>query len=201
MFIAKVRGNVVTTQKVPKMTGKKLLIIEPLKVEESGAMAPTGKCIVAVDSIGAGTEDIVLVTQGERALLGRQPSWPPRLYSTIAGFVEPGESLEDAVVREVFEERGVEVASVQYQSSQPWPFPSSLMLGFRAEARSTEIRLHDAELDDAQWFTREDILSGHPKLPPAPSISHHLIESWFDAGGGPTLASLRQDFDWKSVRD
>ena len=84
---------------------------------------------------------IVLVTDGERALLGRQASWPPGRYSTLAGFVEPGESLEDAVIREMHEEAGVVVTDIRYHSSQPWPFPSSLMLGFTARATSTAGRL------------------------------------------------------------
>ena len=127
---------------------------------------------------------IVLVTdpRGERALLGRQASWPAGRYSTIAGFVEPGESLEDAVVREVAEETGVEVGSVSYESSQPWPFPSSLMLGFRAVARTEAITLRDGELEDARWFTREEIANGTPALPTIHSISFGLIEDWYDSG-------------------
>ena len=100
---------------------------------------------------------IVLVTDGDRALLGRQPGWPAGRYSTIAGFVEPGESLEDAVRREVLEETGIETGAMAYQSSQPWPFPRSLMLGFRAEARTTEIRIGDAELEDVRWFHRDEL--------------------------------------------
>jgi NAD+ diphosphatase len=125
---------------------------------------------------------IVLVTDpaGERALLGRQASWPPGRYSTIAGFVEPGESLEDAVVREVAEETGVEVGDVAYVASQPWPFPSSLMLGFDAVARTADIRLRDGELEDARWFTRAELAAGHPALPPGGSISARLIAGWYD---------------------
>ena len=132
---------------------------------------------------------IVLVSDagGERALLGRQASWPAGRYSTIAGFVEPGESLEDAVVREVEEETGVQVTDVRYESSQPWPFPSSLMLGFRAVARTHEITLRDGELEDARWFTRADIAAGHPVLPPAGSISARLIDGWYNAPAGPSL--------------
>ena len=130
---------------------------------------------------------IVLVTDasGERALLGRQAAWPQGRYSTIAGFVEPGESLEDAVVREVAEETGVQVGDVQYQSSQPWPFPSSLMLGFRAVARTEGITLRDGELEDARWFTRADIEAGRPALPPAGAISARLIEGWFNRADEP----------------
>ena len=132
---------------------------------------------------------IVLVSDagGERALLGRQASWPAGRYSTIAGFVEPGESLEDAVVREVEEETGVHVTDVRYESSQPWPFPSSLMLGFRAVARTHEITLRDGELEDARWFTRADVAAGHPALPPAGSISARLIDGWYNAPSGPSL--------------
>lgn len=130
---------------------------------------------------------IVLVTSadGERALLGRQASWPAGRYSTIAGFVEPGESLEDAVVREVEEETGVRVGDVQYESSQPWPFPSSLMLGFRAVARSHEITLRDGELEDARWFSRAEIAAGHPALPPPGAISARLIDGWFGSESRP----------------
>lgn len=129
---------------------------------------------------------IVLVTDsgGERALLGRQAAWPAGRYSTIAGFVEPGESLEDAVEREVLEETGVQVGDVEYHSSQPWPFPSSLMLGFRAVARSEAITLRDGELEDARWFTRADIEAGHPALPPPGAISARLIDAWFHQPGG-----------------
>jgi NAD+ diphosphatase len=138
---------------------------------------------------GCGTETfprldpaiIVLVTDptGERALLGRQASWPAGRYSTIAGFVEPGESLEQAVVREVEEETGVQVGEVSYDSSQPWPFPSSLMLGFRAVARTEAITLRDGELEDARWFTRSDVAAGHPALPPPGAISARLIDGWY----------------------
>ena len=129
---------------------------------------------------------IVLVTDGERALLGRQASWPPGRYSTIAGFVEPGESLEDAVIREVREETGVEVAEASYQSSQPWPFPSSLMIGFQARAGATAISYPDGELEEARWFTREQLASGTPALPPVSSISFRLIAEWYER------ASLRR---------
>ncbi|MGE0580701.1 MAG: NAD(+) diphosphatase [Steroidobacteraceae bacterium] len=134
---------------------------------------------------------IVLVTDGERALLGRQASWPPGRYSTIAGFVEPGESVEDAVAREVAEETGIGVGEVTYHSSQPWPFPSSLMLGFHAQATSFAITRRDGELEDAQWFTRAAIASGHPRVGARSSISWRLIEAWFDAGWPTPLAQVR----------
>jgi NAD+ diphosphatase len=123
---------------------------------------------------------IVLITDGERCLLGRQAGWRPGWYSTIAGFVEAGESLEDAVCREVREETGVEVDQVEYHSSQPWPFPQSLMLGFVAHARTTQISATDDELEDARWFTRADIASGLPMTPPPISISGCLIEDWYN---------------------
>jgi NAD+ diphosphatase len=134
---------------------------------------------------------IVLVTDGERALLGRQPTWPPGRYSTIAGFVEPGESLEDAVAREVREETGVRVTQVDYHSSQPWPFPSSLMLGFHAIAAPNATIRVSGELADARWFSRAEIASGTPILPPPHAISFRLIAAWFDAGSPVPLASLR----------
>jgi NAD+ diphosphatase len=129
---------------------------------------------------------IVLVTHGDHALLGRQAVWPAGRYSTIAGFVEPGESLEDAVIREVEEETGVVVGDVEYVASQPWPFPSSLMLGFRAVARTHDITLRDGELEDARWFSRADIAAGHPALPPAGAISARLIDGWYGDANAPT---------------
>lgn len=137
---------------------------------------------------------IVLVTSGVRCLLGRQATWPKGLYATIAGFVEPGESLEEAVVREVMEETGVRVREVTYHSSQPWPFPSSIMLGFTAQAASEEITLGDGELEDARWFSREEIRSGVKdewlQMPLRASISFRLIEDWFDGEGSPRLEDL-----------
>jgi NAD+ diphosphatase len=130
---------------------------------------------------------IVLVTDGERALLGRQPAWPPGRYSTVAGFVEPGESLEDAVAREVREETGVIVDAVEYHSSQPWPFPSSLMLGFTAHASRTAIDLSDQELEDARWFTRAQLAAGEIALPTTHSISFRLVEDWYDSGASTPL--------------
>lgn len=126
---------------------------------------------------------IVLVSDGDRCLLGRQSGWPEGRYSTIAGFVEAGESLEDAVRREVYEETNIRVGKVRYHSSQPWPFPSSLMLGFMAEADADalqEIRLNDRELEDAAWFTRKELRSGFPKLPFRISIARRLVDSWLD---------------------
>lgn len=125
---------------------------------------------------------IVLVHDGERCLLGRQENWPPDLYSTIAGFVEPGESLEDSVRREVFEETNIRVAAVHYHSSQPWPFPSALMLGFIAEATSTDIVLNDGELEDARWFTRKELHSDFPQLPFRISIARRLVDYWITLG-------------------
>ena len=125
---------------------------------------------------------IVLVSHGDRCLLGRQPSWPEGRYSTIAGFVEPGESLEDAVRREVYEETNIHVETIRYHSSQPWPFPSSLMLGFMAESSSTDIELNDGELEDARWFTRKELRSGFPKLPFRISIARRLVDHWLEGG-------------------
>ncbi|HYB66238.1 MAG TPA: NAD(+) diphosphatase [Steroidobacteraceae bacterium] len=125
---------------------------------------------------------IVLVSDGERALLGRQASWPPRRYSTIAGFVEQGESLEDAVAREVEEETGVRILSARYDSSQPWPFPSSLMLGFRAQAAAGSPVRVSGELEDARWFTRAQLTSGEALAPPSHSISWRLISGWLEGG-------------------
>jgi NAD+ diphosphatase len=126
---------------------------------------------------------IMLVTDGERALLGRQAAWPPGRYSTLAGFVEPGESLEDAVRREVMEEVGVEIGDVSYVGNQPWPFPGSLMVGFFAQATTTAIDVDGDEIEDARWFTREEIAAsardGVVVLPGGFSISRSLVEAWY----------------------
>lgn len=137
---------------------------------------------------------IALVHRGERCLLGRQASWPEGRFSTIAGFVEPGETLEEAVIREVREETNVVVADAVYMASQPWPFPSALMLGFHAEAQSTDIQLNDGELVEARWLSRADISAGRVLLPPPISIAFRLIESWFDQVPGPGLSGLAMDW-------
>jgi NAD+ diphosphatase len=128
---------------------------------------------------------IVMVSDGARALLGRQASWPAGRYSTIAGFVEPGESLEDAVVREVAEETGVAVHAIRYHSSQPWPFPASLMVGFQARCAPDAAIQVGGELEDARWFTRTEIDAGAAGLPPSHSISYRLISTWL-AGAANT---------------
>jgi NAD+ diphosphatase len=126
---------------------------------------------------------IVLVHDGgDRCLLGRQPVWPPGRYSTLAGFVEPGESLEQAVAREIQEESGVVVDDIVYRGSQPWPFPASLMLGFDARVVGGEAQVGDDELEDVRWFSRDDLRRGEPLLPPPASIAHWLITGWLDRG-------------------
>lgn len=130
---------------------------------------------------------IVLVHDGERCLLGRQAQWPERRFSTLAGFVEPGETLEQALQREVCEETGVRVARCQYLASQPWPFPASLMLAFEAYAPAQPIRT-GAELSEARWFTPTELRALHEqgalRLPPRISVSHHLIVHWYQNATG-----------------
>jgi NAD+ diphosphatase len=125
---------------------------------------------------------IMAVSDGERLLLGRQASWPPGMRSVLAGFVEPGESLEEAVAREVKEEVGIEVEDVRYHSSQPWPFPSSIMLGFNARALSTDIHLSPDEIAEAAWYTREQLRASSEdetfRLPRRDSIARRLVEDW-----------------------
>jgi NAD+ diphosphatase len=124
---------------------------------------------------------IVAVSDGERLLLGRQASWPERRWSVLAGFLEPGESLEQTVAREVMEEAGVRIRSARYLASQPWPFPAALMLGFSAEAEPQPVRV-GAELQDARWFSADEIraqvASGEMIASPRLSISRWLIEDW-----------------------
>lgn len=125
----------------------------------------------------------------DRLLLGRQPRFPPRMYSALAGFVEPGETIEEAVAREVWEEVGIRTSGVRYLSSQPWPFPSQLMIGCTSVAQTTDITIDKTELDDARWFTRaelEDARHAGPEgnetliFPQPFAIAHHLITWWLD---------------------
>jgi NAD+ diphosphatase len=130
---------------------------------------------------------IVLVSDGEHALLGRQASWAPGRYSCLAGFVEAGESLEDAVLREVHEESGTRVHAVHYSVSQPWPFPSSIMLGFQAEAVRGPVQL-DGELEEARWFSAAELAARGPgMLPPRFTIARRLIEEWYARVAGQPL--------------
>jgi NAD+ diphosphatase len=117
---------------------------------------------------------------GDRCVLGRQAVWPAGRFSILAGFVEPGESAEAAVAREVAEEVGIAVTDVRYVASQPWPFPQSLMLGFVARAVGTELRVDEDEIEEARWFSREELRAGTgpQALPPAVSIARHIIDRW-----------------------
>ena len=127
---------------------------------------------------------IMLVTRGNRALVGRSPGWPEGMFSCLAGFIEPGETVEAAVRREVQEETGITIGRVEYRTSQPWPFPASLMIGCHAWAETESITLDPAELDDALWITREEmvaVMAGHhPRVKPARpgAIAHALIANW-----------------------
>jgi len=132
---------------------------------------------------------IMLTIDGDRCLLGRQQRFIANMYSCLAGFLEPGETVEDAVRRETLEESGIKVGRVRYHASQPWPFPSSLMIGCHAEAKSTGITRDAAELEDCRWFPRDEVramLAGtHPdglKAPQPVAIAHHLIRFWAEAG-------------------
>ena len=134
---------------------------------------------------------IMSVEHEGRLLLGRQPRFPPRRYSTLAGFVEPGETVEEAVAREVFEEAGVRVRDVRYVASQPWPFPSSLMIGCHAVAENGEITMDANELEDARWFTREEVAEAMAATergeegeafiaPPVTAVANLLLRWWLD---------------------
>jgi len=131
---------------------------------------------------------IMLAEHEGRLLLGRQPQYPPGRYSALAGFLEPGESIEAAVARELHEEAGIKVADVRYTASQPWPFPSSLMIGCHARALGSDLVIDTTELDDARWFTRSEIeaaLAGDPQAafqpPPRFAIARTLLEHWLAA--------------------
>ena len=127
----------------------------------------------------------MLVTRGDHALLGHSQRFPrSNMYSTLAGFVEPGETLEEAVRREVFEESGIKVGEVQYHSSQPWPFPGNIMLGFYGEGLSEDITIDPEEMLDVRWFSREQMRNCEAHgflLPRVDSIARRLIEDWMAA--------------------
>ncbi|MBT2133249.1 NAD(+) diphosphatase [Croceibacterium sp. LX-88] len=131
---------------------------------------------------------IMLVECEGKLLLGRQSRFPPRSYSALAGFVEPGETIEEAVAREVFEEAGVRVRDVRYVASQPWPFPSQLMIGCIGKADSRELAIDKTEIEDANWFTRSDVAEAMAKgaesesfiPPPRQAIAHHLLQWWLE---------------------
>jgi NAD+ diphosphatase len=131
---------------------------------------------------------IMLIVRDRRVLLGRAPAWPERAYSCLAGFIEPGETIADAARREAKEETGVLLGEVSYLMSQPWPFPSSLMLGLRAEALSEKITIDAHELSDARWFSRAEVeamMAGtHPiaRTPPPFAVAHHLLTWWLANG-------------------
>lgn len=137
---------------------------------------------------------IVLVADEERCLLGRHRRWETPVFSTLAGFVEPGESFEQAVRREVYEESGVQLADIRYRASQPWPFPSSLMVGFEAGPATYDVQLHDDEMAEVRWFTRQalrdGVRAGAMSVSRRHSIAWSLIADWYDRGGAGTLAEL-----------
>ncbi len=137
---------------------------------------------------------IVAVTHGDKILLGRQASWPEKRYSVLAGFVEPGESLEQACAREIMEEAGIRIHNLRYFASQPWPFPLSLMLAFFADAQTGEIQLNDHELEHALWLNPDEferaIREQRIVLPPSASVARRLIQHWFDEWHGRDLAGL-----------
>lgn len=126
---------------------------------------------------------IMLAVKGDHALIGRQPRFPKRFLSALAGFVEPGESLEEAVRRELWEEAGIRTGRVQYLASQPWPFPSSLMIAAFAEAEGFEVRLDEEELEEVRWVTKDEVraaLAGNGDFlaPPPLAIAHTLLKAW-----------------------
>jgi NAD+ diphosphatase len=132
---------------------------------------------------------IMLPVDGDRCLMGRQRRFPPGMYSALAGFLEPGETIADAVRREIMEEAGISVGKVGYLCDQPWPYPASLMIGCHAEATSRDIEIDTEELEDARWFTREEcwmmLAKQHPErlsCPPPLAIAHHLIRAFVDSG-------------------
>jgi NAD+ diphosphatase len=160
---------------------------EPTRTAQGGTLRYCGGCdrehFPRTDPVA-----IAVVVSGDDCLLGRSSGWPGNMYSALAGFVEPGESLEEAARREIFEESSIRVGRVRYLESQPWPFPSSLMVGCIAEAETREIRIDPQELADARWFGRTTLraaLGGETSeltVPPPVAIAHRLIRAWVEEG-------------------
>lgn len=132
---------------------------------------------------------IMLVTRGDKCLMGRQPTFPPGMYSALAGFMEPGETIEEAVRREVMEEAGLAVRDVAYALSQPWPFPSSLMIGCFATADTDSVTPDATEIEDLRWFSRDEVAAAFGNqdparlvIPPDMAVAHHLLRMWFNLG-------------------
>ncbi|WP_120715936.1 NAD(+) diphosphatase [Tsuneonella amylolytica] len=160
----------------------------PTKVAKGGWQRDCGNCgaphFPRTDPV-----TIMLVEHGDRLLLGRQPRFPPRVFSALAGFVEPGETIEEAVAREVFEEAGVRVRDVKYIASQPWPFPSQLMIGCHSVAEDDALTIDHTELEEARWFTREELMeakkagdagTGNLIFPRPFAIARTLVDWWLD---------------------
>ena len=156
----------------------------PTRIREAGHLRECGRC-GALHFPRTDPAVIMLVARGDRVLLGRKAEWMDGMYSTLAGFVEPGESLEHAVAREVMEEAGVAVSNIRYHSSQPWPFPASLMLGFHADADTDAFTRNEEELEDLRWFTRKELAEGGAGIsrrPRSDSIARRLIDEWIRRG-------------------
>lgn len=155
----------------------------------AGAMRTCGACS-AEHFPRVNPVAIMLIVRGDECLLGRQAAWPHGMYSALAGFIEPGESIEEAVRREVKEEAGIDVGTVRYHSSQPWPFPSSLMIGCIGEAASRDIQIDREEVEDVRWFSRETVARacrGETRaeelfLPPPMAIARTLVDEWLVGG-------------------
>jgi NAD+ diphosphatase len=163
---------------------------QPTKLAKGGWQRSCGACkadhFPRVDPV-----TIMTVEHDGNVLLGRQPRFPARRFSALAGFVEPGESIEEAVAREVFEEAGVRVHDVSYVASQPWPFPSQLMIGCHAHADSADLTIDATEIEEARWFTREEVAEAMAAgaeggegtafiAPPPHAVAHHLLKWWLE---------------------
>lgn len=156
---------------------------EEVEIQESGHLLHCPACMAQHFPRTDPAVIMLVIDEQDRALIARDVRWPERRFSTLAGFVEPGESLEDAVCREVWEEVGVKVDELTYFASQPWPFPTSLMLGFHAKTANSKLTIAEDEIAEARWFTRDQLReathSGEVQLPPTGvSISSWLIEEW-----------------------
>jgi NAD+ diphosphatase len=170
----------------------------PTRAEEAGHVRKCGNPACGVSHFPRTDPAVIVVVEhDDRCLLARQKGWPDRLHSCLAGFVEPGESAEEAVVREVKEESGVTVGAVRFHGTQPWPYPCSLMLGFYAEAEAAALDLGDDELAEAAWYSRAELADPEAlgiRLPRHDSIARRLIDDWIAAGDQGTGLATSQRF-------